>query len=165
MMSTWDSEGRTVKVGGKTLVLRPLVYRRFKCFLASLPELFAEVAKENPGIDLEALQDRPLEALGLVGDKVLDRILGFIATSLFHAGEAEEQNPVNVEWLADNLQMAEFSDLLVMFFEENDVARVVRNFVKLGSVINEENSSPRPGSSRSLEESSRGPVPTTSSTN
>ena len=158
MESVFDPE-KQLTIKGRELTFRPLVYRQFSRFMTALPKMVEAIAKEKPDLDIASLEANPLEALSLVGDKFFDQGVEWLSWSLF---DAEGKN-VDLEWLKDNLGLADFADLARRFVVENDLRRTFENFRKLGTAI-KGNGSPRPSSLPNSEESSRGPVPTTSST-
>lgn len=142
MTEVMNPKERKTTIGGKTLVFRPLMYGNFSRFLGALPKVINEVARKNPNLDLDYLEKHPVGALMMIGDRLLDELLDWLVLSLF-----DGKKNVDHDWLKENLPMAEFSELVVWFVEDNDIKRVIANFRKLGSVIKKEGSAPNPSSS------------------
>lgn len=141
MGSVMNPDRREFKVGGKTLIFRPLFYGDFSRFLGTLPKAIEEIGKAHPDLDLDQLEKHPGQVFMMVGDRLMDEILEWIALSLMDGEKQAEK-----EWLAENLGMADCSEIIALFVEENDIKRVIANFKRLGSVFQKVDSAPKPSS-------------------
>lgn len=150
-------EGRKVKIGDKEFTFQPLFYGEYSRFILGLPKLIEKISEKNPSLDLTFFEKNPFEAFGLMGAEFFSELLSWIALSLKDAKGKSAKS----EHLEKNLKMADFSDLLVLFVEENDLARVIANFKKLGSVM-KVGSLLKPSYLQTSGGNTHGPRPTTS---
>lgn len=119
------NEPRTVEIGGEKLLIKPLVFKHYKGLVSEFPKILSEFAKENPDMEVEELIENPGKILGSFTDKVSGILLKYYALSV----EKDE------EFLENKLSLVELSELTVVFFEMNQLGRVIQNFRKLGAEI------------------------------
>lgn len=124
-LSILARDGKSVKIGGKNIIIRPLVFRKFR------------QAAEHIGKAVQMLLDKcpDFDPAGKISEQIGQMIPGLVDGSeelveiiAICTGEPKD-------WLLDNMTIEQMSEAIVIIIEVNGVERMIANFSRLPSML------------------------------
>ena len=119
-----NPQGHELDIGGKKFVVKPLVYKDYVVVMRYVADIMSKIKEAHRPEDMANLLKNDVllvsSMLEICGDdfaKVIAVVLG-----------------TDEEFVKNSLTFENLVDVLVAFFEQNKVSKVVKNFQKLAAL-------------------------------
>lgn len=124
-LSILARDGKSVKIGGKNIIIRPLVFRKFRQAAEHIGKAVQKLLDKYPDFDPTS---KISEQIGQMIPGLVDGSEELVDIIAICADEPRE-------WLSDNMTLEQMSEAIMAIIEVNGVDRMIANFSRLPSML------------------------------